>query len=1060
MNGRSICDVNETIQYFDGLGRPLQTVQVNGSLAGHDLVQPFAYDAFGREAIKYQPYSVWDNKGAYRADAIVNGGQAGYFANPPSGIKSTGTPFALTVFEPSPLNRVQEQGAPGDAWQPVVNSNTGHTIKMEYGTNIDNEVKLWQINSAGNGAVASVYSPGKLYKTISKDENWTSGNAGTTEEFKNSEGRVILKRIWESNDKSLSTYYVYDDLGNLRYVLPPALNAGTDRLSSEITSFDESQIEFLDYMYSYHYDGRKRIIEKKVPGKGWESLVYNKLDQVVYTQDANQQLRHEWSWTKYDAFGRVVLTGLEKNNTMSRATIQNNYIDLMADPIWEERTTSRSDGYTVRTHPMAGEEYENIEYHTVNYYDNYEIEGIPNNESANYRKMIKGLLTAQKIRVLGTNNFLWMVNYYDNEGRLAKIYKQHYLSGNVNTSNYDIITNSYSFVGELTASTKEHHTTGGTTTIADRYEYDHVGRPIASFQSINGQTAVTVSHKVYNELGQLKEKRLHNDVQITGLAYNERGWMTGSTSNEFSMELKYNNGTLPQFNGNIANQIYTNGTSNTFTYSYDKLNRLTESAAANLGESISYDVMGNVTSLSRDGFGTNSYSSYTGNRLNTIIGFTNSNYAYDANGNLISDSEKDITLSYNHLNLPQNISGSQNITYTYDATGNKLAKTSNGNTRNYVNGIEYNGNAIDMIHTEEGIAQNNGGNYSYHYNLSDHLGNVRYTFDIYNGAVRRLQQDDYYAFGLRKASVGGTNKYLYNGKELQEELGQYDYGARFYDPVIARWNVIDPLAEKFYSVNPYNYTDNNPVNNIDPDGMETYYGQEAQDRFRQIQGGYAGGDDDDKKKKKGEPRGYFPTLWNETAKGDPFGNVGRTWRGWLSEDSNLGSDLWNSASNTYWGVASLLDGNTYVDFYENQKAYWSSSPEDKAKADAVAINNMVEGAATTAPLAYAGGGLLSAKKNVNVFNGYGVFGKNGLNVGEYRIDALHENGKGGGGTYLSIKQNKQGGNMVRWDKGRSHNSTTTTNHSTFRFNAFGNVYGSSAQRPVTAPFVFWKYKTK
>ena len=84
-----------------------------------------------------------------------------------------------------------------------------------------------------------------------------------------------------------------------------------------------------------------------------------------------------------------------------------------------------------------------------------------------------------------------------------------------------------------------------------------------------------------------------------------------------------------------------------------------------------------------------------------------------------------------------------------------------------------------------------------------------------------LQKDEYFAFGKRVVVTPGTNKYLYNGKELQEESETYDYRARFYDPVIARWNVPDLLSERHYDLTPYNYVMNNPLMFIDPLGLDT-----------------------------------------------------------------------------------------------------------------------------------------------------------------------------------------------------------------------------------------------
>ena len=171
----------------------------------------------------------------------------------------------------------------------------------------------------------------------------------------------------------------------------------------------------------------------------------------------------------------------------------------------------------------------------------------------------------------------------------------------------------------------------------------------------------------------------------------------------------------------------------------------------------------------------------------------------------------------------------------YDATGAKLQKITDNNgtvtVQHYINGVEYNGTTLERIpHTEGAIVPNSSGDYVYEYTLKDHLGNTRVTFGdadndgiVQNTDVKQINH--FFPFGLNMEGPGfgmvHNNKYEYNGKELNQDFGLNwnDYGARFYDAAIGRFNSIDLLAERYSFQNPYTYAANNPVRYIDLMGM-------------------------------------------------------------------------------------------------------------------------------------------------------------------------------------------------------------------------------------------------
>ncbi len=887
--GKTTCDIMQTVQYIDGLGRPLQTVQVKASPTGRDIVQPIAYDQFGRESTKYLSYTATGGDGSYRVSAITE--QASFYTNPIGStwnapgvvtIPAVGgvvPSFAQTIFEPSPLNRIAEQGTSGADWQPVSGNNTGHTAKVTYTTNDvfpvtdtanSHYAALYSatINSdqsrtltRGSG-VAGYYKAGRLYVTVTQDENWESGRGGTTEEYKDKDGHVVLKRTFNYTGgvlQFLSIYYVYDDLGNLAFVIPPLCGADT----AIPNTVDQNNL-----CYQYQYDQRSRLVQKKLPGKDWEYMIYNSLDQVIATQDGNQRLNKQWAFTKYDVIGRALWAGLWNNGgtAINRPVLQST-IDNLTTPLWEGTATSGPPTNTAwPTTGLSGTL-------SVNYYDSYASGDLKYDYRSSSSTMTKGLLTTTKTWVFGSAAVLYKVFYYDDFGRASRTYAQHYLAGTTavnNGSNYDTYDYSYNFNNQVTDIGRLHYTTANltaaTVAIGTAYIYDHMGRKTQTLSAIHdggtvSPTPTILSQNDYNEIGQLKTKHLHSTnsgasfMQDIAYTYNERGWLRKSSSGLFEEQLQYNTGTNKQYNGNIAYQSYGTGASpdaKTFTYTYDQLNRLlTANSSDNYNENnISYDLNGNIQTLDRyQGSATvkidqlsYNYTSGTNktNQLQTIMDGSGSStgiktggpytYGYDPNGNVTTDPSRStgtLTYTYNLLNLPQTITGGKTISYIYATDGEKLRRisTGTGNT-DYISGIQYEGTttqAISFIQTDEGRVIPNGANvYNYEYSLTDHLGNTRVTFDTYNqSSARLIQQDDYYAFGMdipRGTRLSPTNNYLYNKKELQEELGLYDYGNRFYDPIVARWGHIDRKSELYYATSPYVYALNQPTNAVDPDG--------------------------------------------------------------------------------------------------------------------------------------------------------------------------------------------------------------------------------------------------
>ena len=774
------------VVYYDGLGRPFQTVNKaieNTNKKGVSLATLQEYDAAGRETKTWLPAVITPD---YLAPASFK-------SSAPASHGNDSRPYQEAVYETSPQNRIVKQYGAGADWH------SGHPVATEFmGNSATAQLRCtrYKVTSAGALEASGDYANGTLNVTRTTDED---GNMSYT--FMDKIGRTLLERRMNGSE-ALDTYYVYDNYGNLCYVLPPAINGNisTDNLNL--------------YAYQYNYDGCNRCIRKKLPGTQYIEYVYDNSDRLTFSQDGSQRALSAQNWTyyKYDQLNRLTEQGLCTNKV----------------------TTS---GTTV---------------HIMNYYDSYSFIGTQGFTGSNFSTDTsgygKGALTGQMVAGINGNP-VWKAFYYDIRGREVKRVESNAMNG------YDVTTTSYSFTNKPLTLTHVHTSGSKSLTEVHTYSYDYADRLSKVQHKLDNNTIVTLAEYTYDDLGRMEQKKLGGTAHSSTYSYNIRSWLTGITGSKFTQTLAYNNSTAG-YNGNITAMGWTaDGDSHSYTFTYDGLSRLlnaTHGAGRFTEKVTSYDKNGNIKGLQRYGqTGASTYGlidnlSYTlnGNQLNRVDDAVNASaynggfefkdavkqaneYAYDNNGNLTKDLNKGIEeIQYNSLNLPKLIKfkDQSTITYTYAADGTKLRvehKIGSSTTRTtYCRNVIYEGSIAKYLLTEEGYVSLDNGEYYYY--LKDHQGNNWVVVDQ-NSNVE--ETNHYYPFGGVFTNTRNAQPYKYNGKELDTKKGLnwYDYGARMYDAALGRWHVVDPLAEKYHSVSPYNYCMNNPVNAIDSNGEKIVF---------------------------------------------------------------------------------------------------------------------------------------------------------------------------------------------------------------------------------------------
>jgi RHS repeat-associated protein len=668
---QTVADVKQTTAYVDGLGRPVQTVTKQISPLQKDMVAYVTLDAYGRETIKYLPYVSTATDGYFKTNPFQEQ-QTYYSTGSLNNNQYAGEQvyYSQTILEASPLGRPDTVMAPGNSW-----AGSKRGVRTQYMINtVTDSVRIWAVSdNAGTFGTYSTYtsfSAGQLYKTITTDEHGKQ-----VVEYKDKEGKLILKKVQILNSPAighygwLCTYYIYDIYNQLRCVIQPR---GVEVLATanfaNCSPLGDGGI-LGEQCFRYEYDARNRMIIKKVPGAGEVWMVYDNLDRLVMTQDANLRLQNKWLYTQYDALDRAYATGL-LNSSSDRATHQTAAYGSTAYP------NLGSYSYEELTHTY----FDDYSYSGAKTWDNNDVSKLsagsnPYPDAVTKSELTYGLATGSKIKILNTSTVLTTTSYYDNKGRPQQVLADNAKGG------VDITTSQYDFTGKPLSNYLKHNNPASTQTptirVLTKMLYDQGGRLLKIWKQVNDNgTDKLIAENDYDELGQLKTKKLGKQVDGTtpletlAYEYNIRGWLKGINKDYvnnvippsggggawFGQTLSYDYGfSSQQYNGNISGLQWRSkgdGEQRAYGFNYDAANRLlkadfTQLSPSGGGGGGTWNVSAGID-----------FSMYMGDGANATT-------AYDANGNILSMTQKGLKLNSSPV--------IDNLSYTYEsAVSNKL----------------------------------------------------------------------------------------------------------------------------------------------------------------------------------------------------------------------------------------------------------------------------------------------------------------------------------------------------------------------------------------------------